>query len=80
MQKQGDMTPPKVSNDKTKDLNESKGDEILNVELKRMMIRKNEMKEDISKCLHEMKENVNKQLNSSKRNKQLNESKEVSLS
>jgi hypothetical protein len=51
------MNLPKVNNHTTKDLMDSKGDEISVSELKRMIIRTiNEMKEDMQKQVGEIRE------------------------
>jgi hypothetical protein len=51
------MNLPKVNNHTTKDLMDSKGDEISVSELKRMIIRTiNEMKEDVQKQVGEIRE------------------------
>jgi hypothetical protein len=58
------MTPQKVNNHTTKDLNVSEVDEMSNIELKGMMTRMtNEMKENIYKHFNVIKENTNKQFN-----------------
>jgi hypothetical protein len=61
MKRQGNMTPQKLNNHTTKDLNGSKEDEISISRLKRMIKSMiNEMKEDIHEQLSEIKENMNK--------------------
>jgi hypothetical protein len=63
MKIQGNMTPQNVNNHTTKNLMDSKEDEISISKLKRMLITMiNKMKEHMQKQLNEMKEITNKQL------------------
>jgi hypothetical protein len=64
IKRQGNMTPQKIDNHTTKDLNDSEGDEILSFKLKRIMIIMiNEMKKEMYKHLNKIKEDTNKWLN-----------------
>jgi hypothetical protein len=49
MKIQGNMTPQKVNNHTTKDMNDSEVDDISNIELKRMMTR---MISEIKDCMY----------------------------
>jgi hypothetical protein len=74
MKKQGSMTSTKINPSTIKYSNDSEVDEILDKELKRMIIRINE---EINEYLNQFQQNTNKQLNELRKTMQNGHRREI---